>query len=504
MALTLMLLLPLLAAIALIAIPGESTVERGIALGSTVVDSGARRRRRPGPARGRRAVDPLARRPVALRRRRHLGARSSCSPRCSPSPSSRTRSPARSRRAAPGSTFLGCILLVEAGALGDVHARDAILFFIAFEVVLVPMWVLVAPLRRRPRADEARADAAGRFVLFTVLGSTLMLIGILFLVHQQGTSDLTVLAGPPRRRPLPAARRWPSPRSSLARARRSRCRSGRCTPGCPSAHTIAPTAGSVLLAAVLLKMGTYGIVRLAVATVPDGVAVAQPRARDPRRRRHPLGRPGLPRRARPQAPHRLQLGGAHGLRRARHRLRQRDRPAGGALRQHRARRRRGPALLRRRRPQGAVGHRPTSTSPGRPCATRLPASGSPSSSGSPRRSGCRASSASGVSSSRCMPRGRPPPAVPSRSCASASCSAPSGLALAAAYALRVARIVWAGEGSDAAQGLPPSPSPTPVAPVGGRHDARRRHRRARRAAAPAAGPVRRRDRRSARGTGATP
>ena len=44
----------------------------------------------------------------------------------------------------------------------------------------------------------------------------------------------------------------------------------------PSAHTIAPTAGSVLLAAVLLKMGTYGIVRLVVATVPDGVAALSP------------------------------------------------------------------------------------------------------------------------------------------------------------------------------------------------------------------------------------
>ena len=62
-----------------------------------------------------------------------------------------------------------------------------------------------------------------------------------------------------------------------------------------------------------------------------------------------------------------------------------------------------------------------------------------------------------------MPRGRPRPTVPSRSCASASCSAPSGLALAAAYALRVARIVWAGEGSDAAEG----PAAEPVADARG-------------------------------------
>ena len=92
-----------------------------------------------------------------------------------------------------GSTFLGCILLVETGALATFLARDAILFFIAFEVVLVPMWVLIRSFGDDHVPDERRSDAAGRFVLFTVLGSTLMLVGILFLVHHQGTSDLTEL-----------------------------------------------------------------------------------------------------------------------------------------------------------------------------------------------------------------------------------------------------------------------------------------------------------------------
>ncbi len=153
-------------------------------------------------------------------------------------------------------------------------ARDAILFFIAFEVVLVPMWVLVRRFGDDHVPDETRADAAGRFVLFTVLGSTLMLVGILFLVHHQGTSDLTVLAdrhGAGLSRPQQVAIAailllglgikvplWPL------------------HTWLPSAHTIAPTAGSVLLAAVLLKMGTYGIVRLAVATVPEGVAALSP------------------------------------------------------------------------------------------------------------------------------------------------------------------------------------------------------------------------------------
>ena len=195
-----------------------------------------------------------------------------------------------------GSTFLGCILLVETGALATFLARDAILFFIAFEVVLVPMWVLIRSFGDDHVPDERRSDAAGRFVLFTVLGSTLMLVGILFLVHHQGTSDLTELARLPRRRHLALARDGHRRRCCCSGSA-SRCRSGRCTRGCRSAHTIAPTAGSVLLAAVLLKMGTYGIVRLVVATVPERRGHPEPAARDPRGGRHPLGRTRLPRRA---------------------------------------------------------------------------------------------------------------------------------------------------------------------------------------------------------------
>lgn len=170
-------------------------------------------------------------------------------------------------------TFLGCLLLVEAGALATFTARDAVLFFLAFELVLVPMWLLIG--RYGDRHDpRARADASARFVLYTAVGSTLMLVGILALVTSAGTSDLRALAGG-------AGAALPADRQLLV--------AGFLTVGLavkvpvfpvhtwlPPAHTTAPTAGSVLLAAVLLKMGTYGLVRLPVATVPEGFAALSP------------------------------------------------------------------------------------------------------------------------------------------------------------------------------------------------------------------------------------
>lgn len=160
-------------------------------------------------------------------------------------------------------TFFGCLLLVTGGAIGTFLARDAILFFLMFEVVLVPMWLLIKGF-----GDPAhRRTAAAKFVLYTVLGSTLMLVGILAMVFLAGTADLDQLAsgvgmsttqqviiatilmiGLGIKVPIWPLHSW-----------------------LPAAHTAAPTAGSVLLAAVLLKMGTYGVVRLVVVPLPEGV-----------------------------------------------------------------------------------------------------------------------------------------------------------------------------------------------------------------------------------------
>lgn len=179
---------------------------------------------------------------------------------------------ADSSHSGSAATYLGALLLVETGALAAFSARDAVLFFIAFEVVLVPMWVLISRYGD-PHSAAKRADASARFILYTAVGSTLMLVGILLLVWQAGTGDFADL-------PAAAAGLTLGQQTLIATL---------LTLGLavkvpvfplhtwlPAAHTTAPTAGSVLLAAVLLKLGTYGLVRLPLASVPDGFARIAP------------------------------------------------------------------------------------------------------------------------------------------------------------------------------------------------------------------------------------
>ncbi|MGC5586027.1 complex I subunit 4 family protein [Ornithinimicrobium sp. W1679] len=172
----------------------------------------------------------------------------------------------------PGlATYHACLLLVLLGALVAFLAGDALLFFVGFELVLVPMWVLVARWGD-PRSD--RDGAALRFLLVTVLGSTLVLVGLLGVATATGTTDLGV---------------WADLRGEGISARTQVVLAALLLTGLalkvplwplhtwlPWVHATAPTAGSVLLAAVLLKLGTYGMVRLVVPVLPEGFAALAP------------------------------------------------------------------------------------------------------------------------------------------------------------------------------------------------------------------------------------
>jgi NADH-quinone oxidoreductase subunit M len=181
-----------------------------------------------------------------------------------------------------GRQLVACVLVVTGGAIATFTALDLLLFFIAFETVLIPMWFVIAiwgddrqpavetgPSAPRPGGEAARRDAANRFILYTATGSAVMLLGIILVVLRTGTTDLTELArqggsgmstsiqvtaavlivlGLAVKAPMWPLHTW-----------------------LPPAHTIAPTAGSVLLAGVLLKLGTYGLVRVAVPVLPQGM-----------------------------------------------------------------------------------------------------------------------------------------------------------------------------------------------------------------------------------------
>ncbi|MEX1908794.1 NADH-quinone oxidoreductase subunit M [Janibacter sp. Y6] len=167
-------------------------------------------------------------------------------------------------------TFAACLLLTAAAALLTFTARDAILFVVGLECVLVPMWVLIT----RYGDPRSRREAGWLFVLATGLGSVVLLLGVLLLVRLSGTSDLETLAAT-------AGSGLTSGQQLLV--------AGLLTAGLaikvpvwplhswlPVAHSSAPTAGSMLLAAVLLKLGTYGLIRLPLASVPDGFAQIAP------------------------------------------------------------------------------------------------------------------------------------------------------------------------------------------------------------------------------------
>jgi NADH-quinone oxidoreductase subunit M len=161
--------------------------------------------------------------------------------------------------------FLASLLVLETAMLGVFVALDLLLFFVFFEGMLFPMYLVIGIW-----GSGRRVYAAVKFFLFTMAGSALLLVAILFLYFRSGaalgapTFDLRELTGLAL---APATARWLFLAFFLAFAVK--------VPlfplhtWLPDAHTEAPTAGSVILAGVLLKIGAYGLIRFNLTLFPD-------------------------------------------------------------------------------------------------------------------------------------------------------------------------------------------------------------------------------------------
>jgi len=159
--------------------------------------------------------------------------------------------------------YYALLLLLELGILGVFSSLDMLMFFLFWEVELIPMYLLISIWGPAP---ERREYAALKFVLYTVFGSALMLVGILTLYFNSTphTFDMMVL----RQSSLPAIVQTIA-FIFLFVAFAIKLPVFPLHTWLPWAHVEAPTAVSVLLAGVLLKMGGYGMFRLCYSLLPD-------------------------------------------------------------------------------------------------------------------------------------------------------------------------------------------------------------------------------------------
>ncbi|MFE2845199.1 NuoM family protein [Streptomyces scopuliridis] len=170
--------------------------------------------------------------------------------------------------------FVALLLVLESGTLATFAVLDLVLFFLAFEMVLIPMYFLIARWGGSEGVTGGRQAAAWKFILYTLLGSVVMLLGLLLIGLNAGTFDMVALATDNGRGLSTSVQLIAVLAIGLGLAVK--------TPmwplhsWLPDAHTAAPTVGSVLLAGVLLKMGTYGFVRIILPIAPDGMRTFAP------------------------------------------------------------------------------------------------------------------------------------------------------------------------------------------------------------------------------------
>ncbi len=164
--------------------------------------------------------------------------------------------------------FMVWLLVMQTGMLGVFLAQDLVLFYVFWEVSLVPLYFILGIW-----GGERRLYATIKFFLYTVAGSLVMMIAVIALIYRLETADVASLCTNASRLPL-ADQAWYFAAFALAFMIK--------VPVIPfhtwlaDAHTEAPTAGSVILAGVLLKMGTYGLLRFCIVMLPAAAVAYAP------------------------------------------------------------------------------------------------------------------------------------------------------------------------------------------------------------------------------------
>ena len=164
--------------------------------------------------------------------------------------------------------FYAALLVAETAMIGLFAASNFLLFFIFWELILVPLFLLIGVW-----GGPERVYAAVKFLIFTLAGSVLMLVGIIVLYITLGTLDFKAMAQAGESL-QPVHQAWLF--AAFLAAFAVKVPMFPVHTWLPNAHTEAPTAGSVILAGILLKMGAYGFLRVSIPVLPDAVELFLP------------------------------------------------------------------------------------------------------------------------------------------------------------------------------------------------------------------------------------
>jgi len=162
--------------------------------------------------------------------------------------------------------YMIAFLILETLMIGVFCALDIVLFYVFFEAGLIPMFIIIGVW-----GGKRRVYASFKFFLYTLLGSVLMLLAIMAMFWQSGTTDIPTLLA----HDFPASMQtwlWLAFFASFA----VKMPMWPVHTWLPDAHVEAPTAGSVILAGILLKMGGYGFLRFLLPMFPDASLFFQP------------------------------------------------------------------------------------------------------------------------------------------------------------------------------------------------------------------------------------